>query len=677
MGWLAFMSYIDPIAYALRTLAINEFKSSRYQSVSLTSAQTALAGFSGSCANLGDCFLDAFDIPTDWTWAWGGLGFLVGFIVLVLLQGFRVFGSVRFDRNIGSSRKNPDATAPLASSASAGSLPRAGSAGALTPSASTGSLPRVGSAPDLALSVRATAAVARGQKALPLTPMTVAFSDMTYVVTLPKHLGGGEKTLLRGISGVARPGRLLALMGASGAGKTTLLDVLAGRKNSGVMTGRVALNGYEKEARTFNRVTAYCEQSDVHMPLATVREALDFSARLRLPADVSTERRAAFVDEVLALLELTDAAGRLVGAPGAPDGLAPHERKRLTIGVELVSNAPVLFLDEPTSGLDSRAAAIVMRVIRRVATTGRTIICTIHQPSAEIFFAFDDLLLLQRGGWQVYSGPLGAAGADFIRYLSALPGMAPPPPGMNPASWMLDALQGLDSTDKAGAGGSAEVGAASATVLGGAETQAAFFKSAVGAAALADVAAAGAPKEGTPRVAFPTRFAVDFARQTAALLARNSKSYWRNVALNVGRLVSLVTLNLMFGTTWYKIRDNSGDLAGVQSLISAIYMSVAFAALINMQTSVPGLISVRAVFYREQASSMYDSFAYSLSLFLIELPYLAIIILVSTSVGYFMFGLRPEAVRADACGRRARGPSHAFACDSPTESAGLLTLVCV
>jgi len=205
--------------------------------------------------------------------------------------------------------------------------------------------------------------------------MAVTFRDIVYTVQVPKV---GAKVLLNGITGHAKPGRLLALMGASGAGKTTLLDVLGGRKNSGLMAGSIFLNGFPKEERSFNRVTSYVEQNDLHMPLTTVREALDFSAALRLPQEVTAAQRARFVDEVVALLELGDLQGRLVGAVGAADGLAPHERKRLTIGVELVGNAPVLFLDEPTSGLDARAAAIVMRVVRNVAATGRTVICTIR-----------------------------------------------------------------------------------------------------------------------------------------------------------------------------------------------------------------------------------------------------------------------------------------------------------
>lgn len=295
-------------------------------------------------------------------------------------------------------------------------------------------------------------APAPGVQSLGFSPMTVTFSDITYTVTLPKKVArkakeqakqtqaagaGGDfnaqaggastgtvptagssgalckgeeldrdKVLLRGISGYALPGRMTALMGASGAGKTTLLDVLSSRKNSGRMGGSITLNGHPKEERTFNRIAAYVEQTDLHAPLTTVREAVSFSAALRLPPEVPAAQREAFVAQCLALLELTDIQDRLVGLPGTPGALSPQERKRLTICVELVSNSPVIFCDEPTSGLDSRAAAVVMRVLKRIADSGRTIICTVHQPSADLFSMFDDLLLLQRGGYQVYMGPV-------------------------------------------------------------------------------------------------------------------------------------------------------------------------------------------------------------------------------------------------------------------------------
>lgn len=98
----------------------------------------------------------------------------------------------------------------------------------------------------------------------------------------------------------------------------------------------------------------------------------------------------AFVDEVMELVELTPLSGALVGLPGV-DGLSTEQRKRLTIAVELVANPSIVFMDEPTSGLDARSAAIVMRTVRNIVNTGRTIVCTIHQPSIDIFESFDEV----------------------------------------------------------------------------------------------------------------------------------------------------------------------------------------------------------------------------------------------------------------------------------------------
>lgn len=123
-------------------------------------------------------------------------------------------------------------------------------------------------------------------------------------------------------------------MGSSGAGKTTLMDVLAARKDEGVITGEVLLNGHAL-GKAFQRTTGYCEQLDVHLPTATVREALEFSALLRQPREYSKEQKLSYVDTIIDLLELGDLSNALIGVPGA--GLDVEQRKRLTIGVELVS----------------------------------------------------------------------------------------------------------------------------------------------------------------------------------------------------------------------------------------------------------------------------------------------------------------------------------------------------
>lgn len=162
---------------------------------------------------------------------------------------------------------------------------------------------------------------------------------------------GKKLRLLNDIYGYVRPGELTALMGASGAGKTTLLDVLADRKNVGVVTGDVLIDAKPRGIE-FQRGTAYCEQLDVHEDTQTVREALRFSAYLRQPYHVSKQEKDEYVEQVIALLEMEGIADAMIG--NTVVGLSVAERKRVTIGVELAAKPELLlFLDEPSSGNSS------------------------------------------------------------------------------------------------------------------------------------------------------------------------------------------------------------------------------------------------------------------------------------------------------------------------------------
>eukprot|EP01088_Endostelium_zonatum_P002484 TRINITY_DN1305_c0_g2_i2.p1 TRINITY_DN1305_c0_g2~~TRINITY_DN1305_c0_g2_i2.p1 ORF type:complete len:1520 (-),score=449.12 TRINITY_DN1305_c0_g2_i2:839-5398(-) len=279
----------------------------------------------------------------------------------------------------------------------------------------------------------------------------------------------GRNVLLYDMNGYVAPGQMLALMGASGAGKTTLLDVLGLRKTSGKIKGRMELNGRPMDKST-NRYIGYVEQRDIHILSATVEESITYSANLRLPnknlipgihrhnedeeqgnkhqdlkiQERTREEKKQLVEELIRLLELGPIRKRLVAS------LSPEQKKRLTIGVEMAADPVVLFLDEPTSGLDSRGAEIVMRVVRGIVDTGRvSVICTIHQPSATVFSLFTHLLLLKKGGRQLYCGPIHAENPDEMKtggfdgrfgavlsYFANL-GMYCEP-HRNPADWLLD-----------------------------------------------------------------------------------------------------------------------------------------------------------------------------------------------------------------------------------------------
>jgi ABC-type multidrug transport system ATPase subunit len=222
-------------------------------------------------------------------------------------------------------------------------------------------------------------------------------------------------------------------MGSSGAGKTTLLDVLAQRKTDGTINGEIMVDGRPLPV-SFQRSAGYCEQLDVHEPYATVREALEFSALLRQSRETPRAEKLAYVDTIIDLLQLRDMEHTLIGKVGA--GLSVEQRKRVTIGVELVSKPSILiFLDEPTSGLDGQAAFSTVQFLRKLADIGQAVLVTIHQPSAQLFAQFDTLLLLAKGGKTVYFGDIGDNAHSIKEYFGRHG--CPCPEDANPAEHMI------------------------------------------------------------------------------------------------------------------------------------------------------------------------------------------------------------------------------------------------
>ena len=246
---------------------------------------------------------------------------------------------------------------------------------------------------------------------------------------------GKPKRLLTDVNGLVQRGTLTALMGATGAGKTTLLDVLSQRSSVGVVSGRVSVNG-QPRGPDFQRKTGYAQQQDVHLPTATVRESLKFAALLRQPRHISKAEKLAYVDDVIDILEMKAFSNAIVGVSG--EGLNVEQRKRLTIGLEMVAKPELLlFLDEPTSGLDSQTAWTICTLLRKLVDHGQAILCTIHQPSSLLLQMFDKILLIAKEGKTIYFGDVGTECGTMVSYLECK-GARPLVSGESAAEWMME-----------------------------------------------------------------------------------------------------------------------------------------------------------------------------------------------------------------------------------------------
>ncbi|KAJ8669379.1 hypothetical protein QAD02_000638 [Eretmocerus hayati] len=220
-----------------------------------------------------------------------------------------------------------------------------------------------------------------------MSPINIEFNDLTYTVPTGRK---GTKQILRGVSGQFRSGELTAILGPSGAGKSTLLNVLAGYKCEGA-AGLINVNGQPRDLKDFKRSSCYIMQEDLVQPKLSVIEAMRFAADLKLGGKVSQAAKFAIICEILETLRLKNARDTVT------ERLSGGERKRLSIALELVNNPPVIFLDEPTTGLDEMSSIQCIDLLQRVALNGRTVICSIHTPSASIFAKFHHVYVVAAG----------------------------------------------------------------------------------------------------------------------------------------------------------------------------------------------------------------------------------------------------------------------------------------
>ncbi|CAN4128178.1 unnamed protein product [Withania somnifera] len=578
-GWLIWGYWISPMMYAQNAIAVNEFLGKSWAHVPPNSTGTETLGVS---------FLKSRGIFPEARWYWIGAGALLGY---VLLFNFLFTVALAYFNLRGNDVRRSASSRSMSS--------------------------RVGSITDANLNKR------RGM-ILPFEPLSITFDDIRYAVDMPQEMKAqgvieDRLELLKGVSGAFRPGVLTALMGVSGAGKTTLMDVLAGRKTGGYIEGTISISRYPKQQDTFARIAGYCEQTDIHSPHVTVHESLQYSAWLRLPREIDTETRMMFIEEVMELVELTPLREALVGLPGV-NGLSTEQRKRLTVAVELVANPSIIFMDEPTSGLDARAAAIVMRTVRNTVDTGRTVVCTIHQPSIDIFDAFDELLLLKRGGEEIYVGPLGRHSSSLIKYFEGIDGVPKIKDGYNPATWMLEitsvaqvAALGIDFADL-------------------------YKNSEMYRRNKALMKELSVPVPGSKDLYFQTKYSQSFFTQCMACFWKQHWSYWRNPSYTAVRLMFTFFIALMFGTIFWDLGSKRRRQQDLLNAVGSMYAAVLFLGVQNATSVQPVVAIERAVFYRERAAGMYSALPYAFGQVMIELAYLLIQTIIYGVIVYAMIG---------------------------------------
>ncbi|CCM03667.1 uncharacterized protein FIBRA_05811 [Fibroporia radiculosa] len=405
---------------------------------------------------------------------------------------------------------------------------------------------------------------------------------------------GGTRRLLHDVFGYCKPGTLTALMGSSGAGKTTCLDVLAQRKNIGVVAGDLLLDG-RPLGSDFARKTAYAEQMDVHEGTATVREAMRFSAYLRQPHHIPQEDKDAYVEEMIDVLELQDLADAIVASLGV------EARKRLTIGVELASKPSLLFLDEPTSGLDGQSAWNLVRFLKKLADNGQAILCTIHQPSSMLIQTFDKLLLLERGGETVYFGDIGEDSKTLRDYFARHGAVCPP--NVNPAEFMLDAI-----------------GAGLAPRIGDRDWKDIWHDSQEYTDMRTEIDRIKRDAQAIPIQESdkkPSMYATPFLYQLKVVVTRNNLMLWRSPDYVFSRLFVHGFISLFVSLPFLQLGDSVRDL---QYRVFGIFWITILPAVLMGQLE-PMWIINRRIFIREASSRIYSPYVFAIGQLLGEIPY--------------------------------------------------------
>ena len=426
-----------------------------------------------------------------------------------------------------------------------------------------------------------------------------------------KDSKGSERLILKGVTGYCQPRHMLAIMGPSGCGKSTLLDTLAGRlASSAAWDGEIRVNGH-KSSLSYGK-SAYVTQDEMLSGTLTVEETLLFAARLRLPLK---SEKMDIVNSVISELGLESVRNTYVGNWHLR-GISGGQRRRVSIGCELVTSPTLLFLDEPTSGLDSAAAYHVMASVRKLTEGCRTIITVIHQPSSETFELFDKLLLLAAGD-TVYFGDALKAEDMFNAAQLAVPASRSAPDHF------------LHCINRDFQSETYDVERNIARLVS------TYRDSKLAEATRDEVTELHAsPGE----VYHVERMHPDFVSQTGILTWRTLINNWRNIGLFWMRLALYIVLCLAIGFIYFQLGDSWKDVFSRAALLFFVVAFLTFMAIAGF----PAFVDEMKIYIRERLNGYYSPVVFTLANTLASLPFIWVIACISTVCVYFIAGLRSD-----------------------------------
>ncbi|KAH0692547.1 hypothetical protein KY285_019644 [Solanum tuberosum] len=475
-------------------------------------------------------------------------------------------------------------------------------------------------------------------------PFVLSFSNLTYSVRVRRKVAfpaiyGGRaeeapvtrtKVLLHDISGEAHDGELLAVLGASGSGKSTLIDALANRIEKESLKGEVKLNGEKLHTKLLKVISAYVMQDDLLYPMLTVEETLMFSAEFRLPRTLSKSKKKGRVQALIDQLGLRNAAKTIIGDEGHR-GVSGGERRRVSIGIDIIHDPIILFLDEPTSGLDSTSAFMVVKVLQRIAQSGSIVIMSIHQPSNRILGLLDRLIFLSHGQTVYSDSPFNLPQffADFGH---------PIPENENRTEFALDSIRELeDSPD--GTNNLVEFNRKwKNTNRNSATTPARYdlsLKEAISASISRGKLVSGATNDAANPTAMVPTFANPIWTEMAVLSKRSFTNSWRMPEIFFVRFSAVMVTGFILATIFWRL-DNSPK--GIWERLGFIAFAVSTTYYICTE-ALPVFIQERYIFMRETAYNAYRRSSYCLSHALVSLPGLIFLSLLFVTLTFWAVGL--------------------------------------